>query len=80
MTRKAQDNKLSPSSSDNFFWKRLFVNMVLVVMTINKAHEEEAFNEREPLKGKGPQDWNQEEDFKQLMVDVIKELHTFKRN
>lgn len=54
--------------------------MVLVVMTINKAHEEEAFNEREPLKGKGPQDWNQEEDFKQLMVDVIKELHTFKRN
>ncbi len=54
--------------------------MVLVVTTINKAREEEAFNEREPLKGKGPQDWNQEEDFKQLMVDVIKELQTFKKN
>jgi hypothetical protein len=54
--------------------------MVLVVTTINKAREEEAFNEREPLKGKGPQDWNQEDDFKQLMVDVIKELQTSKRN
>jgi hypothetical protein len=33
--------------------------MVLVITTVNKAREEEAFNEREPLKGKAPQGWNQ---------------------
>lgn len=47
--------------------------MVMAIITRSKALEEVAFQKRELLKGKDPQNW-QEEKFKQLMVEIVQEL------
>ncbi len=45
--------------------------MVMVVTTRSKTPKEVVFQKREPFNRKGPQDWEEEESFKQLMVETI---------
>jgi hypothetical protein len=51
--------------------EKAIVNMVMVVTTRNKALEEVAFQERESLKRKEPEDWQEEETFWKLMVEIV---------
>ncbi len=51
-----------------------FVNMVLVVTIHSKIPKEVVFGDWEPLKGKTPQEWKNEEEFQKPMVDTIREL------
>jgi hypothetical protein len=44
------------------------------VTTHSKSPEEVAFRYGEPLKGKGPWDWREEERLQQLMVDTMQQL------
>ncbi len=57
--------KRGPSEKKN---EEAIVNMVMVVTSKNKVLEEEVFQKREPFKGEKPQDWQEKEKFKQLMV------------
>ncbi len=45
--------------------------MVMAITTMSKALEVVAFQNMEPLKWKDPQDWQEEEKFKQLMVEIV---------
>jgi hypothetical protein len=47
--------------------------MVMVVTIKSNVFEEVVFQEINPLKGKEPQDWQEEEKFMQLMVKTIEE-------
>ncbi len=47
--------------------------MVMAVTTRSKTFEDVVFQEREPFKGKGPQDWQEEESFKQQKQSKQKE-------
>jgi hypothetical protein len=53
---KTQNHKLTRRLSEKKN-EQAIINMVMVVTTRSKVHEEVAFQEREPLKGKEPQDW-----------------------
>jgi len=54
--KKTQNHKLTWGLSEKKN-EEAIINMVMVVTTRSKVHEEVAFQEREPLKGKEPQDW-----------------------
>jgi len=57
MARKmTQNHKLTWGLSEKKT-EEAIINMVMVVTTRSKVHEEVAFQEREPLKGEEPQDW-----------------------
>lgn len=51
-----------------------FVNMVLVITIHSKILKEVVFGDWEPLKGKTPQEWKNEEELQKPMVDTIREL------
>jgi hypothetical protein len=48
--------------------------MVLVIIIHSKIPKEVVFRDWEPLKGKTPQEWKNEEELQKPMVDTIREL------
>jgi hypothetical protein len=70
--KKAQEHSSNCISDSNPLVAT--VNMVIIVTTQSQASETVTFKEREPLKGKGPLEWQEEEWIRQLMVYTVREI------
>ncbi len=75
--KKTRDHKSlkGPNEKKN---EEAIVDMVMAITT-SKAPKEVAFHEREPLKGKEPQDQQEEGKFRQLMLEIVQELQEEKK-
>ncbi len=52
----------------------MLVNVVVVITTCNQQSEQQVFKEREPVKAKGVEDWQQEEHLRDLFIEIVKQL------